>query len=173
MAAAGIFLLVAALDIVALHKLSDPPTTDDAGVLTSKGQTERRTDLVWGTLFVAVGGSLIVVGLGGLLTGRPMVELTDDGVRLRIGGPLSMVEIDWNDVVSVRSGRDYDDDGNVPLPVFQIEVDDASKYPDELWGAVWDGNVLLVDADGWEVPVEDVVIRAEMILDRPQLGDYH
>ena len=54
--AAGLLLLLAALDIVSLHRLSDPPTTNDDGLLTSKGQTERRTDLVWGTLFVVAGG---------------------------------------------------------------------------------------------------------------------
>ncbi len=159
MAAAGLLLLVAALDIVSLHRLSDAPTTDDNGVLTSKGQTERRTDMIWGSLFTAVGSSLIVVGLGGLMTGRPMVELTDEAIRLRIAGPLSMLDIDWEDVVSVRSGRDYDDDGRIPLPVLLLEVDDAGKYPHELWGAIWDDNVLRVDADGWDASVEELVVR--------------
>ncbi|MDJ0954937.1 MAG: hypothetical protein QNJ81_14765 [Acidimicrobiia bacterium] len=168
MAAAGIVLLIAAIDIVSLHRLSEPPTTDDNGVLTSKGQTERRTDMVWGSLFTAVGGSLFVVGMGGLLTGRPMVELTDDAIRLRIGGPLAMLDIAWDDIVSIRSARDYGDDGRVPLPVVLIEVEDSERYPEELWGAVWDGNVLKVDADGWEASVEDVVIRAELMIGRPQ-----
>ncbi len=172
MAAVGVFLLLAALDIVSLHRLSDPPTADDNGVLTSKGQTERRTDMVWGSLFTAVGGSLLVVGLGGLLTARPMVELTDDAIRLRIAGPLAMLDIAWEDVVSVRSARDYDDDGRVPLPVLLIEIEESERYPDELWGAVWDGNVLQVDADGWETAVEDVVIRAELMIGRPQEGEY-
>ncbi len=168
LAAAGIFLLLAAIDIVSLHRLSDAPTTNDDGVLTSKGQTERRTDMVWGSLFIGVGGTLIVVGLGGLMVARPMVELTDDAIRLRVGGPLSMLDVDWDDVVSVRSGRDYDDDGRIPLPVFLVEIDDPAKYPDGLWGAIWEGNVLKVDADGWEAPVEDVVIRAELMLGRPK-----
>ena len=173
MAAAGLFLLIAALDIVSLHRLSDAPTTDDDGLLTSKGQTERRTDVIWGSLFTAVGGSLIAVGLGGLLIGRPMVELTDDAIRLRVAGPLAMLDIDWDDVVAVRSGRDDDDEGRVPIPMFLVEVADRSKYPDGLWGAVWDGNTLQVDADGWETPVEDVVIRAELMLNTaPREGEY-
>ena len=67
MMAAGLLLLLAALDVVSLHKLSDPPTIDDNGVITSKGRTERRTDLAWGTLFVVVGSALVVVGAGGLV----------------------------------------------------------------------------------------------------------
>jgi len=164
MAAAGLLLLAAALDIVSLHKLSDPPTVDDNGLLTSKGQAERRTDMVWGSLFTAVGASLIVVGLGGLLTARPTVELTDEAIRLRVAGPYSMLDLDWADVISVRSARDYSDDGRVPIPLFLVEVSDASEYPSDLWGAVWDGNVLQVDADGWEADVEDVVIRTELLL---------
>lgn len=169
MTAAGILLVLAAIDIVSLHKLSDAPTATDEGVLTSKGQTERRTDMIWGSLFTGVGGTLIVVGLGGLLIARPMVELTDDAIRLRVGGPLAMLDIAWDDIVSVRSGRDYDDDGRIPLPVLLVEVDDPAKYPDGLWGAVWEGNVLKVDADGWEAPVEDVVIRADYMLREPNV----
>jgi hypothetical protein len=172
MTAAGILLIIAAVDIVSLHRLADPPTIDDNGVLTSKGQTERRTDMVWGSLFTAVGGSLIVVGLGGLLTARPMVELTDDVIRLRIAGPLSTLDVPWEEIVSVRSGRDYDDDGRVAIPLLLVEVEDRSKYPDGLWGAVWDGDVLQVDADGWEAPVEDVVIRASLMLEKPREGEY-
>ena len=104
MTAAGILLLMAALDIVSLHYLSDPPTTDSNGLLTSKGQTERRTDIAWGSLFTAVGCSLIVVGVGGLVAARPIVELTDESIRLRVAGPLSMLDIPWDDVVSVRAG---------------------------------------------------------------------
>ncbi|MDJ0923095.1 MAG: hypothetical protein QNJ77_00925 [Acidimicrobiia bacterium] len=171
--AAGVLLLLAALDVVVMHRLSDPPTTDDDGRLTSKGQTERRTDLVWGTLFVVAGGALVTVGAAGLLKGQSVVELDEAGLRLRVAGPMSYLDIPWDDVVSVRSGRDYGDDGRIPTPVLLVELDDRSAYPDGLWGAVWNGNTLQVDADGWEAPVEDVVIRAELILGRTDEGDYH
>lgn len=168
MVAAGGLLLVAALDVVSLHRLSDPPTTDDNGLITSKGQTERRTDLAWGTLFVVVGGALVVVGLGGFVSNRPVIELDDEAIRLRIAGPLTMLDIPWDNIVTVRAGRDYEDDGQVPIPVLLIEVDDAAPFPSELWGAIWDGNTLQVDADGWETTVDDVVIRSELMLERPQ-----
>lgn len=172
MAAAGILLLLAALDIVSLHRLSDPPTTDDDGFLTSKGQTERRTDLVWGTLFVVTGGSILIAGLGGLLSGRPVVELGDERIRLRVAGPMSYLEIPWTEVVAVRSHRDHEEDGRIPTPVFVVEVEDRSEYPDGLWGAVWVGDALHVDADGWETTVEDVVIRSELILETQPDGEY-
>ena len=165
-------MLLAALDIVSLHRLSDAPTTDDNGLLTSKGQTERRTDLVWGTLFIVAGAGLVVVGLGGFVMGRPAVEFHDAAMRLRVAGPTRMLDIPWDEIVAVRAGRDYGDGGRVPIPMLLVEVADSSMFPSELWGAVWDGNTLQVDGDGWEVAVDDVVIRAELMLDRPQEGHY-
>ena len=173
MTAAGLLLLMAALDVVVLHKLSDPPRTDDNGVITSKGQTERRTDLVWGTLFTVAGAALVVVGAGGMLTGRSVVELEDSGINLRVAGPMSYLEIPWEDVASVRSGRDYGDDGRIPLPQLLIEVHDRAGYPDALWGAIWEGNTLRIDADGWETTPEDVAVRIELTIGRTQEGDYH
>lgn len=166
-AIAGMVLLVAALDIVWMHRLSDPPSADDAGVLTSKGRTERRTDLVWGSLFVVVGSSLVAVGFGGWVRGRSAVELHDDVLRLRVAGPLATMDIPWKDIVSIRSGKDHDDDGRIPIPVLLVEVEDRTEYPDGLWGAVWEGNTLQVDADGWATTVDDVAIRAELMLERP------
>jgi hypothetical protein len=58
------------------------------------------------------------------------------------------------------------------VPVFLVEVRDRTRYPDGLWGAVWKGNTLQVDADGWETTVTDVVIRAELQLGVPREGEY-
>ena len=173
MTAAGLLLLLAALDVVVLHTLSDPPRTDDNGALTSKGQTERRTDLVWGTLFTVAGAALVGVGAGGMLTGRSIVELNDAGVSLRVAGPMSYLEIPWDDIVAVRSGRDHGDDGRIPIPQLLIELRDRTRYPDALWGAIWDEDTLRIDADGWETTPEDIAVRCELILGRPQEGDYH
>jgi hypothetical protein len=57
--------------------------------------------------------------------------------------------------------------------VLLVEVDDPSVYPPELWGAIWEGNTLRVDADGWETTVDDVVVRSELILGRPPEGEDH
>ena len=169
--AAGVLLLLAALDIVVLHKLSDPPTVNDDGTLTSKGRTERRTDLVWGTLFTAAGAALVVVGAGGMVTARSVIELKEDAVRLRVAGPMSYMDIPWSEIRTIRSGRDYGDDGRIPTPVLLIEVEDRARYPDGLWGAMWRGNTLQIDTDGWDTTVEDIVIRSELIMERTEESD--
>ena len=50
---AGLVLLIAAIDIVWLHQLSGPPTTNTDGTLTSRGIVERRTDVLW--MYYSVG----------------------------------------------------------------------------------------------------------------------
>ena len=118
-----------------------------------------------------VGGALLVVGVAGLVTNRPVIELSDEALRLRVAGPLTMLDMPWDEIVAIRAGREYEDHGRIPIPQLLVEVEDATVFPAELWGAVWDGNTLRVDADGWETTVDDVVIRSELILERPQEGD--
>ena len=127
--------------------------------------------LVWGTLFTVSGAALVLVGAGGMVTARSVIELNDDAVRLRVAGPMSYMDIPWSDIRSIRSGRDYGDDGRIPTPVLLIEVQNRARYPDGLWGAVWRGDTLQIDADAWDTSVEDVVIRAELMTERLNEGD--
>ncbi len=161
---AGVLLLVAAVDIVWTHKVSDPPDTGNDGGLTSRGLVERRTDVIWGTLFIVAGGALVLVSLGGLTSRRPVVEVTDDELRLRVAGPARMIAIPWNEVVSVRSGSD-DGDGRVPARVLLVDVVEPVRYPEALWGAEWRDSTLVVDADSWGIPPEQVAIHANLALE--------
>lgn len=163
---AGLALVLAALDVVVFYKLSTAPATDSAGSLTPQGRTERRTDLIWGTLLMASGGVLLLAGFGGLIGGKPVVELGEEGLRLRVAGPTAAITIPWDQIRSIRTGADYGDDGRIPTPVMLVEVEDRNGYPGALWGAEWDGDVLAMDADGWETPVEEVVIRIKLVLER-------
>lgn len=158
---AGIILVLAALDVLWLHKLSSPPLEDDSGVVTTKGDAWRRTDLIWGSVFLLSGSALFAVAAAGLASGRPVVELGDDGVRLRLAGPTKTVTIPWDEVVGSRVIL-VDGDGVQPRPVLSIAVVDPTRYPYELWGAEWVDGRLHVDADGWSDPPEDVAVRIEL-----------
>ena len=168
---AGLVLVIAAIDIVWLHQLSGPPTENTDGTLTSRGIVERRTDVLWGTVLLG-GGSIVLIGsIGGLAVRRPVVELTDDELRVRVGNgarsgsPLGMVSIPWDEVVSVRSATDADD-GWQPTRVLVLEVTDPTRFPAEPWGSEWVGEALHIDADGWQVPAEEVALRAQMLVRR-------
>lgn len=180
--AAGVLLVLIALDVMWVHgieigncapgadglclrDLAGPPETDEeSGALTSRGRSQQRTDYLWGTAFLLVGAGLAAVGSVSLLRRSPVAEVGTDGLNLRIAGPLRFTHIPWSNVTWVHSGSDGDDEA-VPLRVFLVHVADPSPYPAAPWGATWDGATLMVDADSWNVPPEEVVAHATMALD--------
>ena len=105
-----------------------------------------------------------------LLRRSPVAEVGADGLNLRIAGPMRLDDIPWSNVTWVHSGSDGDDEA-VPPRVFLVHVADPSPYPAAPWGATWDGNTLMVDADSWNVPPEEVVAHATMALDTARRAD--
>jgi hypothetical protein len=162
---AGILLVVAAIDIVWVHEVSSPPLTDDNGGLTSVGLGWRRTDLIWGAVFMVAGVGLFLAGAVGLARGRAVAELSDDGISLRVGGPDTMVLFPWDDIVSVRSAR-VPGEGRMPRPQLLLAVRDPTRFPYDLWSAEWIDGVLHVDGDTWAEPPEELAVRAALELER-------
>jgi len=171
MGVAGLVLILAAVDIVWLHRLAGPPQTNDDGTLTSKGIVQRRGDILWGTVLLVGGGVVVAVAATGLALGRPVVELTDEELRLRLGGPLrnggplGTVGIPWEEVIAVRSAT-HDSDAWPRSRVLVVEVSDPSRLPVDPWGAAWQGDAIHVDGDSWQVPPEEVAMRAQMLIQR-------
>ncbi len=168
---AGLLLVLAALDVVWLHRLSGPPTSNPDGTLTSRGLVDRRTDVMWGSVLF-IGGTVVLLGaVAGLMVRRPVVELTDDELKLRVGrgvrsgNPLGVVTVPWGDVISVRSATDASD-GWEPTRVLIVDVVDPYVFPPEPWGAEWIDGRLVIDADGWQVPPAEVAMRAQMLIGR-------
>ncbi len=162
---AGVLLLLAAMDILWLHKVSSEPLEDDAGRITTRGEAWRRTDLIWGTLFVVTGGGLFVAAVAGLATGKPVAEITDDGLDLRVAGPQKMVTFRWDDLVDVRSGL-VEGDGVHPRQILIVEVEDPTRYPFDVWGADWVDGVLQVDTDAWAEPPDELALRMELEIEQ-------
>jgi hypothetical protein len=162
---AGLLLVLAAFDVIWFHQIAGPPEVDETtGALTSTGRSQRRTDLIWGSMFVVAGGGMALVAAGGLVVRRPVVEVTENGLELRIAGPQRSMTVPWSNVSWVHSGTDGEDEA-VPPRVFLVHVFDRSAYSDQLWGADWDGATLMVDADSWSVRDVEVVAHSQMALD--------
>ena len=178
----GLVLLYGALDILAGHviddvgqtlfnnpegeyRISTSPAVDDDGNLTTRGQAQRRLDLVWGSLFIVAGVGLLVVSIKGLVDGLPIAEIDEDGIRLRMLGPKRYQLIPWQDISNIRSAREPGNGGR-SRPVLLIAVDHPQWYPAEVWGAEWTGDWLRVDADQWVDSAEEFVVRADIELDR-------
>lgn len=166
MGVAGLVLIIAALDVMSVHLLSTAPEMDSAGVLTSRGRNARRTDLIWGWSFLLVSVPLFFAALAGLLRRRPLIELDEEGIAMRLTGPGPPDFVPWTEIRSVRSGVSDDADGGRPLSVLMIDVEYPERLPLEPWGARWSGNRLVLDAHTWAVPPEQVAVHAELTRER-------
>ena len=156
---AGLILILAAIDIVWAHKLSEPPTIDADGVRTTRGQIDRRHDLMWGSLFLLVGGGTVLVSVAGLVRRQPTLEIDDSGVSVRLVSANEMMHIPFHRITSVRSGSDDSPDAAIRPRQLLIGVDDPARFPEQLWGAEWHDNVLRVDTDGWTETAEEIAVR--------------
>ena len=156
---AGLVLIIAAVDIIWAHKLSEPPTTDDNEVVTSRGQIDQRQDLIWGSLFLFVGGATALGSAVGLLRNKPMLEIDESGVSIRLLGASDMMHIPFHRIVAVRSGTDDDPDAAIRPRQLLIQVDEPGRFPEQLWGAEWQGNLLRIDTQGWSETAEEIAVR--------------
>lgn len=162
---AGVLLVVAAWEITVGHVVSSPPETDEeTGVLTSRGQSQRRTDWMFGTVFLVFGGGAVVLSAAAAALRRPVVELTPEGMRIRVAGPQRFLDLPWSEISWVHSGTDGDGE-RIPPRVLLVHVESSEPYPTSLWGASWDGNTLMIDADSWSLPPEDVAAYALVSLE--------
>ena len=156
---AGLVLILAAIDIVWAHKLSEPPMIDASGNLTSRGQIDRRHDLMWGSLFLLVGGGTTLVAIAGLVRRQPMLELTEDGVSIRLLSANEMMHIPFHRIQWARSSSEDSADASIRPRQLLIGVDDPTRFSDQLWGAEWRDDALRIDTDGWSETAEEIAIR--------------
>ena len=155
---AGLVLIIAAVDIIWAHKLSEPPATEN-DVVTSRGQVDQRHDLMWGSLFLLVGGGTALASAIGLLRNRPMLEIDDSGVSIRLLGASDMMYIPFHRIMTVRSATEDNPDAAIRPRQLLIEVDEPGRFPEHLWGAEWQGNLLRIDTDGWSETAEEIAVR--------------
>lgn len=164
MGLAGLFLLLAMIDILWAHRITLEPETNDAGARTQRGDSRLLQDIVVGTAFFLAGGALVVVALGGLANPRPVADVGDDGIRLRIRGGRRPASIGWDEIVEIRSAREPGD-GPDTRPLLLVLLARPEAWPEEFWGARRTGPWLIVDADSWNKPPDEVVMHARLAMD--------
>lgn len=160
----GLILIVTAFDVLWGHWISTPPHTDEQGAITTKGKAQRRADIIWGGVLLVGGGALFGGAVVGLVRRRPVLVVEEEGLDLYVTGPTTSAYLPWADVRSVRSSAADDPDGGRPVRVLCIEVTERGELPADPWGAEWDDDVLTIDATGWSVPLEEVVVHADLAL---------
>jgi hypothetical protein len=156
----GLILIIAALDIMFFHWLSQPPEGADT-VLTTRGQAQQRGDMLWGASLVGMGVILFGSSLIELIRRKPAVDVRDDGLHAQIGAQTPDVLIPWTAVDSVTSVVTVDPYDGSTREQLVVTLHDPQTIPRELAGAVLNGNELHIDAHDWNRPVTDIALAAQ------------
>jgi hypothetical protein len=162
----GLFLMLGAVDVMWGHWVSTPPDTHNEEI-TSKGRSQRRADYVWGVFLLAGGAGVFGYSITALIRRTPALVVREDGLVLTIGAPgEDPVFVPWSIITFVSSGAQRNPNGGYDRDVLVVDVTNPAGFPSEPWGASWDGNRLILDASGWDKPIDEVVIHAGIALER-------
>lgn len=161
----GLLLMVTAIDVMWLHRVSTAPETSE-GVLTSTGRNQRRADYFWGIPLLFGGTALFGYAMFSLLQREPVLVVRDDGVAFQVNGPGDPpLFVPWNAIDDVYTAADPDLDHGQPYPVVVFDLNRPGLLPDEPWDAEWDGSRLKVNAGSWERRPEEVVMHARVAME--------
>lgn len=161
----GLIMMIGAVDIMWGHWLSTPPDTYN-GEISSKGKNQRRADYVWGGFLLIGGAGLFGYSVTTLIRRKPVIVVRDDGMVIGVGPPgEETIFVPWDVVETVQCAVEKDPDDGPDRDVLAIEFSDSTGLPAEPWGAYWDGDRLIVDAVGWDTPIEEISIHAETAIE--------
>jgi hypothetical protein len=160
----GMFLMVAAVDVMFTHWVSTPPEENE-GVLTTRGRAQQRGDIVWGAAMLGAGTLLFAGTVIELGRRKPLVEIREYGLFLAVSTTADEFVLPWGKVDSVRSGVTVDANDGGERTELVVVVNSREDLPDDLVGAVWDGPNLRVDTHDWSEPMADVVLAAQGALE--------
>jgi hypothetical protein len=164
--AVGIIALVAALDIAVLGWVyPEAETNAETGEYTFDGKAERRGDVGWGIFGGLGGGAMVAWGVRGLTHNRRLLAADDERIVVAIGPPgHEMWSVGWNEVFAIKSAVDNDATGRVS--VLDIELAGDALAPTDPRGARVVGDHVLIDAEDWKPPLDQVVGLLQVLLDR-------
>lgn len=157
MAIGGIPLLVLSLDVLTERRITRYLT--DLVFRPEDVQIYEPRDVIYAWVILLFGSLFVLWGLKELFVPTRVVECTDDGLALRIGGPLRGASvIPWENLQDV-GGDEVIDEGD-KIPVLVVSVFDRRDLPDNPWGARWvDERELALMAQDWGKSPDDVAVK--------------
>ncbi len=113
-------------------------------------------DRIWAAAFLFIGAFLIAVAVGRVSVRRPVLQTSEVGILLSVGGPLARpIPISWDQVQEIEAGVVEDEFGAYSALLLRIDhVDFPGSGP---WRARWDDGVLSIPASEWNCRVEEAV----------------
>jgi hypothetical protein len=124
-------------------------------VYTQVGQSQRRRDLIWGTVLAAGGTATLVWAFANLVRPRRLLVAETDGLALRVGKAREPAwRLQWADIAEVRSGVREGEAGSVP--VLSLRLSQAEQIPLSPRGAIVDPPWVHLLAEEWDHPAHEV-----------------
>ncbi len=154
LAIGGIPLLVIAVDVLTNRRMTN--WLRELIFKPDETQIYEPRDVIWAWAMLLFAGFLVVWGLKELFMPTKVIEATDDGLLVRLRGPLRGPDlIRWANVVDIRPGE-IEDEGDI-LILLDIELLTRGDLPEHPWGARWvRPRELGVLAQDWAKPPAEI-----------------
>jgi hypothetical protein len=119
-------------------------------------QTLEARDEIWAWTMVVVGAAVVAWGLKELFFPAPILRTDEEGIHLRVGGPLKPpTTLPWGSLYDIDAGTLEDDEEE--MDVLVIEVKEPSLLPHNPWAGrrVDDRTMALFTAE-WDADAEQI-----------------
>lgn len=134
MAMGGIPLLVISLDVLTERRITRWLT--DIMFQPEDVQIFEPRDVIFAWVMLLFGTLLVAWGLKELFIPTKVIECRDEGLAVRVNGPLRPPAVlPWDNIRDV-GGADIDDEGDV-IPLLIVTVFSRDGLADNPWGARW------------------------------------
>lgn len=147
MAMGGIPLLVISLDVLTNRRITN--WLRELIFRPEDTQIYEPRDVIWAWAMLAFSAVIVLWGLKELFYPTKVVEATDEGLGLKLNGPLrAAITIPWDLIDDIR-GIEVTDEGDT-LPMMAIRLVATADLPRNPWGARWLGDrELAILAQDW------------------------
>lgn len=122
-------------------------------------QTLEARDKIWAWAMVVVGAAVVAWGLKELFFPAPILRTDEEGLHLRVGGPLkSPILVPWGVIYDIDAGTLEDDEEQ--MDVLVVEVKDSSFLPSNPWaGRRVDDRTLALFTAEWDIDADHAAAR--------------
>jgi hypothetical protein len=169
-------MILLAVDMISAHKWFPAPDTTEVTsyqtledgstteirteVLTRDGEAQRRRETVFGAGLLVAGIAAAAWGIKDLLLPRRILEMSAEGLVLRVSGRLRAVRrYAWAEILEARSGLIEDEGG--PAPVLSLRFVDDALLPISPWGGLVDPPWLHLHTTEWDQQAHEIVPMIE------------
>jgi len=157
MALGGIPLLIISLDVLIERRITSWLT--ELVFRPEDIQIFEPRDVIYAWVMFLFGAFFVVWGLKELFAPTKVLECREDGLALRLGGPLREADVIPWDVIKDVGGAQVDDDGEI-IPLLVVSVFGRAGLPDNPWGARWVTELELgIMAQDWGVDPQRIAER--------------